>query len=390
MAPITSKLSPGSLKTELPLDDQTLASVASSRATIKHILSSPETDDRLLVIVGPCSIHDTGVALDYAERLSALSSRLRGDLVVIMRVYVEKPRTTVGWKGLVHDPDLTQAQASCLDRGLHVSRSVMARVAALGLPVATEMLSPLVVPFVDDVVSLGVIGARTTESQTHRELASDVPFPVGFKNGTDGGLAVALDAIQAAGSPHTLLAVDEHGSLVQRLSAGNENTFVVLRGGKSGPNYGPEHVRQAEAAMRKAGRRPALVVDASHGNSNKDYRNQAKVAASVGEQIVAGAEIAGIMIESNIQAGRQDIPECGMAGLEYGVSVTDGCVGWQETQDVLENLAAAVRARRASKHQVVAPVETGHTSLNGIARTTARTRDFVEKLLQGAAPVELV
>lgn len=221
-----------------------------------------------------------------------------------MRVYVEKPRTTVGWKGLVHDPELTQSPRSArLDRGLHASRSVMARVAALGLPVATEVLSPLVVPFVDDVVSLGVVGARTTESQTHRELASDVPFPVGFKNGTDGGLAVALDAIEAAGTPHTLLAVDEHGALVQRLSAGNDATFVVLRGGKSGPNYGPEHVRRAEAAMRQAGRRPALVVDASHGNSNKDYRNQAKVAASVGEQVAAGAEIAGIMIESNIHAG---------------------------------------------------------------------------------------
>lgn len=230
-----------------------------------------------------------------------------------MRVYVEKPRTTIGWKGLVHDPDLTQSQASRLDKGLHASRSIMASVASLGLPVATEMLSPLVVPFVDDVVSLGVVGARTTESQTHRELASDVPFPVGFKNGTDGGLGVALDAMRAAATPHTLLGVDEHGALVQRLSASNQDTFIVLRGGKSGPNYGPEHVRRAEAAMKQAGRRPVLVVDASHGNSNKDYRNQAKVAACVGEQIAAGAEIAGIMIESNIQAG--ECPDAETHGL---------------------------------------------------------------------------
>lgn len=311
--------------------------------------------------------------MEYATRLSALAARLQKDLVVIMRVYIEKPRTTVGWKGYVHDPDLTQSVASqALDRGLYASRKIMLSVASLGLPVATEMLSPLIVPFLDDLVSLGVIGARTTESQTHRELASDVAFPVGFKNGTDGGLRVAFDAIKAAARPHSLLGVNDGGSLLQRVSTGNKNTFVVLRGGKDGPNYSPEHVQKTRAQMMDAALPPAIMVDCSHGNSNKDYRNQAIVARSVGDQILAGAEITGVMIESNINggesftesqrracprqlrtktdqaqiAGRQDIPIDGKECLKYGVSVTDGCVSWEETEDILEKLAAAVRGRR--------------------------------------------
>lgn len=289
-------------------DSKTLATISRSRQAVANIISSTNTDDRLLVVVGPCSIHDTDAAYEYAQRLAALSSRLEHDLLVVMRVYVEKPRTTVGWKGLVHDPDMAQLgpQAeSCgsIARGLSASRNIMGRVASLGLPVATELLSPLVVPFVDDLLALGVIGARTTESQTHRELSSEVPFPVGFKNGTDGSLGVALDAMRAAAAPHTLLGIDGRGALVERRTPGNPDTFVVLRGGKAGPNFAAEHVRRAEDAITGIGRRPAVVVDCSHGNSNKDYRNQAKVAACVGEQIADGSNISGVMIESNIRAG---------------------------------------------------------------------------------------
>ncbi|KAI0482050.1 putative phospho-2-dehydro-3-deoxyheptonate aldolase [Xylariaceae sp. FL0804] len=350
------RLSPALLKAELPLDAPTRKSVASARASVQAVLSSPLRDDRLLVVVGPCSIHDSASAIDYAERLARLSARLRRDLVVVMRVYVEKPRTTVGWKGLVHDPTLLQEQEEDrehqqppqLGRGLRAARAVMRRVAELGLPVATELLSPLAAPFLDDAVALGVVGARTTESQTHRELASDVPFPVGFKNGTDGGVGAALDAVVAAARPHAVLAADAEGRLEQRRTAGNPATFVVLRGGRAGPNFAPEHVRAAEQAVRARGRDARLVVDCSHGNSAKDYRNQARVAASVGEQIARGSAIAGVMIESHINAGRQDIPANGLAGLRYGVSVTDGCVGWEETEEMLEKLAAAVRARRGA------------------------------------------
>lgn len=284
---------------------RTQESISHDRHTIQSILSNVQKDDRILVVVGPCSIHDYEGAMDYATRLSTLSVRLQRDLVVVMRVYIEKPRTTVGWKGLVHDPDLTQAMASqALDRGLYLSRVIMLSVASLGLPVATEMLSPLVMPFLEDAVSLGIIGARTTESQTHRELASDMPFSVGFKNGTDGCLRVAFDAMKAAARPHSLLTVDEHGSLLQHVSVGNKSTFVVLRGGTHGTNYSPEHVEKATSAMVDAALQPAIMVDCSHGNSNKDYRNQAIVAGCVGDQIAAGADIAGVMIESNIHGGQ--------------------------------------------------------------------------------------
>lgn len=280
-----------------------IRNVEQHRLAIRKALSPNGLGERLLVIIGPCSIHDTAAAMDYARRLAAAAEKHKRELLVAMRVYIEKPRTTVGWKGLVHDPDLSQSQDSDIAKGLRASRDIMVRVAELGLPVVTEMLSPLVIPFLDDVLALGVIGARTTESQTHRELASDVPFAVGFKNGTDGSLGVAIDAIKASERPHTLLGVCPDGGLVQRMSRGNPDTFVVLRGGKHGPNYSPEHVRQAQDAMAKAGKPVRLVVDCSHGNSSKDYRNQGKVSSSVGQQVAAGAPIAGVMIESNIRPG---------------------------------------------------------------------------------------
>lgn len=221
-----------------------------------------------------------------------------------MRVYIEKPRTTVGWKGLVHDPDLTQSTESNLIKGILLSRHIMLSVAKTGLPIVTEILSPLLAPFIQDVLSIGVVGARTTESQTHRELSSDMSMPMGFKNGTDGTLKVAIDAMTAASRPHTILGVDDSGHLVPRVSSGNADTFVILRGGSCGPNYSSEHVRDAEVALRKSGKDARVVIDCSHGNSSKDYRNQGKVAASIAAQVSAGSNITGVMIESNINEGR--------------------------------------------------------------------------------------
>ncbi|KAK4143698.1 uncharacterized protein C8A04DRAFT_28691 [Dichotomopilus funicola] len=366
----STRLAPATAKAAQVLTPEAARHVEQHRRDIQHALSADGLGERLLVVIGPCSIHDTATAMDYATRLATAAEKHADELLVAMRVYIEKPRTTVGWKGLVHDPDLTQSQDSDLQKGLQVSRDIMLRVAELGLPVVTEMLSPLVIPFLDDVLSLGVIGARTTESQTHRELASDVPFPVGFKNGTDGSLGVAIDAIKASERQHTLLSVAEDGGLVQRVSQGNPDTFVVLRGGKAGPNYSPEHVKQAEEAMAKAGRPVRLVVDCSHGNSSKDYRNQGKVAASVAQQFADGAPIAGLMIESNIRPGRQDIPACGLSGLEYGVSVTDGCVGWEETETILEQLANSVKTRRAGAEVTVQEVEVEEEELEVEARNT--------------------
>ena len=293
-----------------------LRNVEEQRQAIKHALSPSGLGERLLVIIGPCSIHDTAAGMDYARRLAAAAEKHKSEILVAMRVYIEKPRTTVGWKGLVHDPDLTQSQCSDIDKGLRASRDIMVRVAELGLPVVTEMLSPLVIPFLDDVLAMGVIGARTTESQTHRELASDVPFPVGFKNGTDGSLGVAIDAIKSSERQHTLLGVSEDGGLVQKVSPGNPDTFVVLRGGKHGPNYASEHVREAQNAMTKAGKPVRLVIDCSHGNSSKDYRNQGKVAACVGRQVAAGAPVAGLMIESNIRPGEFMLPDIPRLALQ--------------------------------------------------------------------------
>lgn len=301
-------LSPASLKQQLPLSPSATISVLKGRNAIRDILeanpqSAVSAHPKLLVIVGPCSIHDSTAAMEYATRLKAAANAHRAELLIAMRVYVEKPRTTVGWKGLLHDPDLTQLPISNLDKGLHASRDIMLQVSELGLPVVTEILTPFAVPFFEDLLSCGIIGARTTESQTHRELSSDTSVAIGFKNGTDGTLGSALDAMKSASHPHTLLAVDENGSLEQRVSAGNAQTFAVLRGGKAGPNFSAEHVKEAEKAMAKAGQPVRIVVDCSHGNSMKDYRKQPLVAATVAEQVAEGSSIRGVMIESNINAG---------------------------------------------------------------------------------------
>lgn len=283
--------------------------VLRSRDAITDLLSH-QTKYRLIVVVGPCSIHDTDAALDYASLLAAAAKKHHRELLIVMRVYIEKPRSTVGWKGLIHEPDHAQAlelsqpgSKPNLNKGVFASRQIMLNVAQMGLPVATELLNPLLAYFFDDIVSLGVIGARTTESQTHREMASDMPMPMGFKNGTDGGLKVAIDAMKAASQPHTVVGVDEEASLAYHLSSGNKDTFVILRGGTHGPNFSPEHIMEAERELFRAGKKPNLVVDCSHGNSMKDYRNQGTVAACLADQIATGAPITGVMIESNINEG---------------------------------------------------------------------------------------
>jgi 3-deoxy-7-phosphoheptulonate synthase len=263
-----------------------------------------------MVIVGPCSIHDTVAALEYAPLLAQAADRHRDELFVVMRVYVEKPRSTVGWKGLLHHPDHAQGFGEShydtlpdLNKGVTASRQIMLDVASKGLPVATELLNPLLVHYFEDIVSVGVIGARTTESQTHREMTSSMPMPMGIKNGTDGGLKVAIDAMTASSQPHTVVGVDEHASLAYHISPGNPNTFMILRGGSKGPNYSAEQIQETQQELIKAGQAPNVVIDCSHGNSNKDYRNQIRVAAYLAEQISAGASITGVMIESNINEG---------------------------------------------------------------------------------------
>ncbi|XXH00745.1 hypothetical protein Hte_007095 [Hypoxylon texense] len=352
MVSSTGRLVPSVVKANLPLDRETRQHVEHGRESVKRLLANPQGDDRLLVIIGPCSVHDTTATLEYTRRLAEAAQKHRDQLLIVMRVYIEKPRTTVGWKGLVHDPDLTQSTESNLIKGILLSRHIMLAVAKTGLPIVTEILSPLLAPFIQDVLSMGVIGARTTESQTHRELSSDLSIPMGFKNGTDGTLKAAIDAMTAASRPHTILGVDDNGHLVPRLSSGNADTFVILRGGSCGPNYSSEHVRDAEASLLKSGKDARVVIDCSHGNSSKDYRNQSKVAASIAAQVSVGSNITGVMIESNINEGRQDIPANPSKDLAYGVSVTDGCVGWEETEKILDMLSLAVQQRRLTRKEL--------------------------------------
>ncbi|KAI0971261.1 putative phospho-2-dehydro-3-deoxyheptonate aldolase [Xylaria arbuscula] len=349
-------VSPKGVKSSLPVDEATRRSLQLNRHAVCRLLSRSSSDDRLLVVVGPCSIHDQNAALEYATRLAEAAKRHHRDLFIAMRVYVEKPRSTVGWKGLIHDPDYAQVSKHSsfpgdghnLNKGIHASRKIMLDVAKLGLPVATELLNPLLATFLQDVVTLGVIGARTTESQTHREMASDMLMPIGFKNGTDGTLKSAVDAIKSASRPHTVVGINDEGRLDCHFSTGNADTFVILRGGSSGPNFGPEEVQRAEREVLQAGGASRLVVDCSHGNSMKDYRNQGSVASCLSDQIATGAPIAGIMLESNIHEGRQDVPGNGACdALKYGVSITDGCIGWEETDSLLDLLAHAVRQRRS-------------------------------------------
>jgi 3-deoxy-7-phosphoheptulonate synthase len=329
------------LHADVPLGARLGAEIAGHRAEIRRVLD--RNDDRLLVIVGPCSIHDPVAGLEYAARLAEEADRHRSDLVVVLRAYLEKPRSVVGWKGLVHEPDLDGR--GDLVRGLRLGRRFLLDAAATGLPLATEFVEPLVAPYLADVISWGAIGARTVGSQPHRQLAAGLPTAVGCKNGVDGDVGVAVDAVRAARGPHLFPGMGVAGAPAVLRAAGNPWAHVVLRGGTSGPNADPDSVAAALARLAAAGLPERIVVDASHGNSGKDHRRQPTVLAGLAAQVAAGQRgLVGVMAESFLVAGRQDRPE------RYGVSVTDACVGWAETVAALDLLAAAVRARREGEH----------------------------------------
>src|SRR3989449_7881486 len=336
-------LPPLILLEEQPLSDRGSETVTRTRREIGRVLRGE--DDRLVVIVGPCSIHDPVAALDYARRLKGLADEHARDLCIVMRVYFEKPRTTVGWKGLINDPLLDGSFA--INEGLRRARRGLLDLAELGLPAGCEFLDPISPQFTSDLVSWGAIGARTTESQVHRELASGLSMPVGFKNGTDGGVPIAIDAVRAATHPHQFLGVTEQGLCAIVATRGNPDCHIILRGGASGSNYDAVSVQKTAAALVDAGLPPRLMVDTSHGNSDKDYRRQPLAAHDIAEQIAHGeAAIFGVMMESFLVDGRQELRD--PAALRYGQSITDACMGWEMTIPVLAELAWAVRSRRST------------------------------------------
>jgi 3-deoxy-7-phosphoheptulonate synthase len=339
---------PAMLKASIPLTEELAARVQAARQTVFDVLD--RRDPRLLVVVGPCSIHHRDAALDYARRLKALAEEVDDTLFVVMRAYFEKPRTTVGWKGLINDPYLDDSFR--IEEGLHIARQLLADIVALGLPVATEALDPISPQYLQDLISWSAIGARTTESQTHREMASGLSSAVGYKNGTDGGLTVATNALRSASRPHRFLGINSRGQVSVFTTRGNRYGHIVLRGGSAGPNYDSVHVRLCEEALGKAGLAANIMVDCSHANSNKDPALQPLVAADVAEQIIAGnRSLMGLMIESNIHPGNQPMPD-NPEDLRYGVSVTDGCIGWEDTERCLRELRAkladALPARAAA------------------------------------------
>ncbi|KAL9089262.1 MAG: hypothetical protein Q9165_005830 [Trypethelium subeluteriae] len=337
---------PALLSSELPAPVEAEKTVLRGRQEAVKIIN--QEDDRLLVICGPCSIHDPATAVEYCQRLKQLAEKLKDDLCIIMRAYLEKPRTTVGWKGLINDPDIDESYQ--INKGLRVSRKLFCDLTAQGMPIASEMLDTISPQFLADLISLGAIGARTTESQLHRELASGLSFPMGFKNGTDGGLTVAVDAIGAAAAKHHFMGVTKQGLAAITRTSGNEHCFVILRGGSKGTNFDKDSVRETRAALAKKAQKEIMMIDCSHGNSQKNHKNQPKVAQVIADQIREGQDgIIGVMIESNIHEGSQKVPPEGPAALKKGVSITDACIDWDTTVDVLEGLAAAVSARREKK-----------------------------------------
>jgi 3-deoxy-7-phosphoheptulonate synthase len=342
-------LSPAALLDELPLGEAEAEAVARSRADVQAVLDG--TDERLLVVAGPCSVHDPIAALDYAERLAGLRDKFADDLLVVMRVYFEKPRTVTGWKGLINDPGMDSGHD--VHRGLRLARRLLLDVLRLGLPVGCEWLDPITPQYIADAVSWGAIGARTTESQVHRQMASGMSMPVGFKNGTDGDVQVAVDACRAARAGHTFFGVTHAGGVAVVTTAGNPDTHVILRGGRQGPNYQAEHVTRALDLLAGAGLPRRVMVDASHGNSGKDHRRQVVVASELSDQLTGGESgLAGVMLESFLRDGRQEPGS--PAGLVYGRSVTDACVDIATTAEVLGTLAEAVSQRRGARSALVA------------------------------------
>lgn len=339
---------PQLLQSEIPASQEIYQAVAKGRQESIKIIT--QQDDRLLVVVGPCSLHDPATNVEYAHKLLDLSNKLSDDLCIVMRAYLEKPRTTVGWKGLINDPEINETFK--INKGLRVSRQLFCDLTGLGMPIASEMLDTISPQFLADLISLGAIGARTTESQLHRELASGLSFPVGFKNGTDGSLSVAIDAVGSAASKHHFMGVTKQGLAAITRTSGNEHGFVILRGGSSGTNFDKESVKGTREALRKKDQKEVMMIDCSHGNSQKNHRNQPKVAQTIGDQLREGeTAIVGVMIESNINEGNQKVPPEGPSGLKKGVSITDACIDWDTTVDVLNQLADAVRTRRIAVKQ---------------------------------------
>jgi 3-deoxy-7-phosphoheptulonate synthase len=332
-------ITPEQLKQSLPMNEAVQNTVTESREVIQNILDGK--DHRLFVVVGPCSIHDTKAAMDYAHRLTALADELSDTLYIVMRIYFEKPRTTVGWKGLINDPHLNDTFD--ILEGLKTGRKLLLDVLELGMPTSTEALDPISPQYLQDLISWSAIGARTTESQTHREMASGLSSAVGFKNGTDGGLTVAVNALGSVASPHHFLGINGQGQVSVYTTRGNPYGHIVLRGGSGGPNYDSVHIKLCEDALAKAGLAANIMVDCSHANSNKNHELQPLVVEDVAKQIVGGnRSITSLMIESNLKAGNQSIPE-DLSQLEYGVSVTDACIDWETTVTCLRGLRESLK-----------------------------------------------
>lgn len=334
-------ISPAILIEEFPVSHDAAKVVYDAREQFRRILK--KEDDRLAVIVGPCSIHDTRASIDYAERLAQAREKYQDDLMLIMRVYFEKPRTTIGWKGLINDPFMDGSYK--INSGLRMARGHLLRLAEMGVPTATEFLDVISPQYISDLIAWGAIGARTTESQVHRELASGLSMPIGFKNGTTGSVQIAVDGIISAAHPHCFLSVTKQGVSAIVSTGGNDSCHIILRGSTQGPNFSKEHVEKAWAAQQKAGISNRIMIDCSHGNSHKKWQEQHLVAEDVAAQLAAGdTHIGAVMIESNIHAGNQKCDD--RNNLQYGVSITDACVDWEGTVAMFDTLAAGVRARR--------------------------------------------
>jgi 3-deoxy-7-phosphoheptulonate synthase len=333
-------VSPADLKRHLPCSDAGKEVVFRGRETIRKIIR--REDPRLMVVVGPCSIHDVEAAKEYATRLKTLADELAETLFVVMRIYFEKPRSTVGWKGLINDPRLDDSFH--IEEGLHKGRQLLTWLAELGLPVGTEALDPISPQYMAELFSWAAIGARTSESQTHREMASGLSMPVGFKNGTDGGLSAAINALQSVSRSHSFLGINQHGQVSVIQTGGNACAHTILRGGGGKPNYDAENVARCEQALQKAGLDPNIMIDCSHGNSSKQPERQPQVMQDVAKQLLDGnRSIIGVMIESNLEAGNQKIP-ADLSQLKYGVSVTDACIDWKTTESALRELATTLKA----------------------------------------------
>lgn len=367
---------PQILMEEYPLSMNAAETVLNGRRDIDAILRNEQ--DRLVVVVGPCSLHDVRAGLEYAQRLREYAEKAKDDLHIVMRVYFEKPRTTVGWKGLINDPNLDGSFQ--INKGLRLARGFLLEVAKIGLPAGTEFLDAISPQYTADLISWGAIGARTTESQVHRELTSGLSMPVGFKNGTDGSVRIAIDAIRSSSSSHHFLSVTKQGISAIVETAGNDKCHVILRGANSGPNYSSEHITSTRSSLEKAGLPARIMIDCSHGNSEKKHENQLKVSENVSEQLSAGDDnawsILGVMLESNLVEGRQNVPPEGPNCLTFGQSITDACMGWDMTVQALDKLRAGVQARRAK-----APAS-HHTRINsGVLASTSNQSGFNDAAL---------